>query len=181
MEVAELNNLRRRVKALWQKPGERPQALIHLSDEEGDRAGVGSAFQTLCSEIGVRHVRLDFAEGLTDAHRETLVRTSKHPRMVVMTRFEGMQDGMRATFHDLLCADSARTLPVVVGFAPKEEVERVHAAWSELGRMEDERVKRVERLRLAGYDEEGEPLSGTTGTATATAASPAADDGIPFE
>lgn len=176
MEVAELNNLRRRVRTLWQKPGERPQALIHLSDEDGDRAGVGAAFQTLCSEIGVRHVRLDFAEGFTEAHRETILRTSKHPRMIVMTRFEGMQEEMRRTFHDLLCVDSARTLPVVVGFAPQDQVERIHTAWDDLKRMEADRLRRIERLRTAGYDEDGEPLR----PATEAPANVDAEDEIPF-
>lgn len=174
MEVAELNNLRRRVRTLWNRPGDRPTALIHLSDEDGDRAAVGQAFQTLCSELGIRHVRLDLAEGLTDAHRETISRTSKHPRMIVLTRFEGIQKDLAGTFQDLLCEGSARTLPVVVGFAPADVVENVHAAWHDLRRMEEERVARIERLRAAGFDETGEPLAPSPAATT-----PPVDD-VPF-
>lgn len=159
MEVAELNSLRRRVRACWQDPSERPQALIHLSDEEGDRAAVGQAFQTLCSELGIRHVRLDLADGLTDAHRETLERTSAHPRMVVLTRIDGLRDDPSDPLREIVHAGAARTLPVVVAFAPSDVVGRVRESWSGMRAIRAAADARTATLREAGLGEDGEPLS----------------------
>ncbi len=158
MEIAELNDLRRRVKAIWQKNDRRPTPIVHLSDEAGDRNAVGQAFQTLCSEIGVRHVRIDLADGLTESHRETIRRTSRHPRMVVISRIDGLQEDLIPRLHDMLCEDAERTLPVIVCFGPLEQVESVQAAWRTMKDGERRRSNAKAVLAQAGFDERGDPL-----------------------
>jgi hypothetical protein len=153
MDVAEMNHLRRTVKRLWAS-GDRPTPLLHFSDEEGDRASIGQAFQTLCSEIGVRHVRIDLAEGLSQSHLDVIAKTARHPRMVVITRIDGLQDEDRTGFHELLCKDASKTLPVVVGFGPADLVASTREAWAELERIKA-RNARYEAALPPGYEDSG--------------------------
>lgn len=119
MDVKDLNALRRRLKRVWDSPGDRPTALIHLADEDGDREAVGNAFRNLSSEMGLRYLRFDLASGLTDEHVAQLTR--KGPRIVVMTSIDGVPPDVRPKLEDQI-RSGARTLPVCVIFLPADRI-----------------------------------------------------------
>lgn len=126
MEVAELNKLRISVRSIWEIPGQRPTPLIHLVDETKNHDEALDAFKTIASELGVRHIRIDLTNGLTDEHRATLKRPA--PRIVILTAIEESPPEGRGSLHDDLCAN-ARTLPIVVGFLPADKIETIHRGW----------------------------------------------------
>lgn len=136
MDMKSLNALRRRVKEIWGVAGDRPRALIHVSDEEGDREAVGKAFRDIASEMGLRHLRFDLASGLTGEHEAQLAR--KGPRIVVMTTLEGVDPKARPGLEERVRA-GARTLPVCLCFGPSKEVERL----GEAGRLMREHEERI--------------------------------------
>lgn len=142
MDVKDLNALRRRLKRVWDAKGDRPTAIIHLSDEDGDREAVGAAFRTLASEMGLRYLRFDLASGLTDEHETQLAR--KGPRLVVMTHVDGVPADLRPGLEERVRA-GARTLPVCVIFLPTAQIETILEA--EARRIEmKERHARMDAL-----------------------------------
>jgi len=134
MDVKSLNALRKRVKDIWDAPGESPRAIIHVSDEDGDRESVGGAFRTIASEMGLRHLRFDLGSGLTGEHEAQLAR--KGPRIVVMTTLEGVDPDARPGLEARI-RGGARTLPVCLCFGPADEVERIGAAGRRLREYEE--------------------------------------------
>lgn len=160
MEVAELNQLRRNVTRLWNEPGERPTPMIHLSDEDGDREGVGEAFRTIASELGIRHMRLDLSTGLSPNHVEALGKAARNPRLIVITNIEGLPPEERPKLHDMLCADAKRTLPVVVSFGPADEIRKVREGWESLQTMKAAREAMERRYAELGIGdvEDGAPI-----------------------
>jgi hypothetical protein len=142
MDVKELNALRRRLKRVWDAKGDRPTALIHLADEDGDREAVGAAFRTLSSEMGLRYLRFDLASGLTDEHETQLAR--RGPRLVVITSVDGVDPDARPGLEERVRA-GARTLPVCVIFLPAEQIRTILEA--EARRIElKERHARMDAL-----------------------------------
>ena len=135
VDVAALNQLRLSVTAAWEAPGDRPTPLVRLIDEDGDRQTVGDALRTLCSELGVRYVRVDLAQGLTPEIEATLQRSARNPRMVVLTSLDGLGPDA-ASLHDRLCDGAARTLPVVVCPMPADAIGPTTAAWRRLREIE---------------------------------------------
>lgn len=138
MDMKSLNALRRRVKEIWSAKGENPKAIIHVSDEDGDREAVGKAFRDIASEMGLRHLRFDLASGLTGEHEAQLAR--KGPRIVVMTSLEGVDPEARPGLEERVRA-GARTLPVCLCFGPADEVERLGEAGRRLRELEEARMR----------------------------------------
>lgn len=142
MDVKDLNALRRRLKRVWDAKGDRPTAIIHLADEDGDREAVGAAFRTLSSEMGLRYLRFDLASGLTDEHETQLAR--KGPRLVVMTQIDGVAADLRPGLEERVRA-GARTLPVCVIFLPAAQIETILEAEARRVEMK-ERHARMDAL-----------------------------------
>lgn len=142
MDVKDLNALRRRLKRVWDAKGDRPTAIIHLADEDGDREAVGAAFRTLSSEMGLRYLRFDLASGLTDEHETQLAR--KGPRLVVMTQIDGVPADLRPGLEERIRA-GARTLPVCVIFLPAAQIETILEAEARRVEMK-ERHARMDAL-----------------------------------
>jgi hypothetical protein len=145
MDIRSLNALRKRVKETWDAPGDRPRAIVHVSDEDGDRESVGGAFRTIAAEMGLRHLRFDLKDGLTGEHQAQLAR--KGNRLVVMTTLDGVPEDRRPALEGQI-REGARTLPVCLCFGPAEEVDRLKESGRRI-REHDERSARQDAIIAA--------------------------------
>lgn len=143
MDIRSLNALRRRVKDYWEAEADQPRAMIYLADQEGDREAVGGAFRTIASEMGLRHLRFDLANGLTEEHKAQLAR--KGPRIVVLTSLDGVQPDLRPALEPQV-RSGARTLPVCLSFGTQEEIDRIMDAHRRLREMEARNARYRELL-----------------------------------
>ena len=142
MDIKSLNALRRSVKESWEAPGERPKAIIHLSNEDGDREAVSAAFRTIASEMGLRHLSFDLQNGFSDEHKSQLLR--KGPRLVVIHSIDGVAAEDRGILETAI-RDGGRTVPVCICFMTAADVERIAEATSDLRRIQ-ERTRRFRGL-----------------------------------
>ncbi len=118
--VATLNKLRKDIRSSLEAV-DRPKPIIHISEYPMEM--VEQTLKTISSELGMRFLTMDLAEGIDT---QLLSKTGRHGRIISLHNIDKMDENLKPGLHKALCADNNQTLPIIIDsryVEPEEKAE----------------------------------------------------------